>query len=766
MATYATWGGQTVMIQPKQVLRLKAPLDLENSVAIFTAFFEDLHKLAKTRLNPHQPTDTISCEVWLQENYFSFQIVAPQPLAAVITPLIYTKFNRVEITQAAVEIKVHGQKQVFTEFTLERSSFFPLKTSFTSQSDPYLMLAAVLNKLEHYEEGVCLQILLKPTSESWSRQFLREKFSFIIGALNNLNRFLHHPFLEKEAINYYQVVKQKFDSKLFYANLRVAISAPSTTEVNENLGLVSKALDKLSLSDINALVVSPSQPEAIKQRFMARSLSPNPFILNSRELAAIFHFPDSSLHITNLEHVAANYLPPPQNLPKGQFLDQPHHSIFGKTLYRETSLEFGLDRRDRNRHAYIVGKTGMGKSKLIELLILSDIFFDKGFCVIDPHGDLAENILSHIPPKRVNDVIYFNPSDTTHPLGFNPLTCETPEAKYQVVTGFIAIFKKLFGAQWNSRLEHVLRFIVLALVEVGNTTVIDIVRLLTETDYRHQLIAQLEDPVVKNFWTHEFTAWNEKFDNEAIIPLINQVGQFISNDYIRHVVSQPQSAFDFSTAMNEAKIIVINIAKGKLGEENTALLGSMILTKIQEATMARVNQPEDQRPEFYLYVDEFQHFATDSFNQLLSEARKFNLAITIAHQYLDQLTPAIRKTVFGNVGSFITFRTGPEDAAFLAKEFTPGVNQADLINLNIREVYAKLSVVGKTTEPFSATTLTVKPSAKNLAAQIKTLSRQRYGKSPAEIAQYLQQAGPVVDLISSQRLPKPPSKPTFEEPIV
>ncbi|NMC35678.1 type IV secretion system DNA-binding domain-containing protein [Candidatus Beckwithbacteria bacterium] len=453
---------------------------------------------------------------------------------------------------------------------------------------------------------------------------------------------------------------------------------------------------------------------------------------------------------------------PPHNLPKGQFLGDANLSVFGQSNYRDTFISFGIKRNDRNRHLYIVGKTGMGKSKLIELLALSDIYNGYGLCLIDPHGDLAGEVLHFIPQNRVGDVIYFNPADLDRPIGFNPLECHSPEAKDQVVTGFIGIFKKLFAHNWTNRLEHMLRFIVLALVEAGDATVIDIVRLLTETDFRHDVIAKVQNPVVKNFWTHEFAAWNEKFDNEAIIPIINQVGQFIANDYIRYTVGQKRSGFDFYQAMQNHKIVIVNIAKGKLGEENTALLGSMLVSKIQEATMARVSLAEADRQPFYLYVDEFQHFATEAFNQILSEARKFNLSLTIAHQYLDQLSEPIRKTVFGNVGSFVSFRVGPEDARFLAKEFTPGIKTDDLINLNVRDIYTKISIDGKSSTPFSAKTLDMPQVQKSFASEIIELSRQNYGVPRSQINRSLQENQETINLIADETQ----FKPSFEEPLI
>jgi hypothetical protein len=409
----------------------------------------------------------------------------------------------------------------------------------------------------------------------------------------------------------------------------------------------------------------------------------------------------------------------------------------------------------------------MGKSRLIELLTLSDIHEDKGFCVIDAHGDLASDILRSIPQRRIKDVIYFNPPDAEFPIGFNPLECFSPEDKHQVVTGFVAIFKKLFAANWTNRLEHVLRFTVLALIEAGDATIVDIVKLLTDTSFRQGVIKRIQDPVVKNFWTHEFSSWNERFDNEAIIPIINQIGQFLSNDYIRNVVGQKKSRIDFYESMNSGKIIIINLAKGKLGENNSSLLGSMIITKIQEAAMARVNIRESERKDFYLYVDEFQNFATESFNQILSEARKFNLSLTIAHQYIDQLTESIRKTAFGNIGSIICFRVGSEDAHFLSNEFAPQFTPDDLIGLDMREMCVKLSIDGKTSEPFSAVTLDVPEPKENFEEEIIAYSRKEYAVSKKDVEKEMfGENKETMTHIAKEKTYAAGNDDAFEEPLV
>jgi hypothetical protein len=443
-------------------------------------------------------------------------------------------------------------------------------------------------------------------------------------------------------------------------------------------------------------------------------------------LASLFHFPGEGLPIASVVKVLSKKAEPPQDLPKAQFLKDPEVSAFGLTNFRNEQLPFGIKRVDRRRHLYVIGKTGVGKSKLLQLLMLSDIKDGKGFAVLDPHGDLAEEILAYIPPERIDDVIYFNPADEENPVAFNPLEAVQPEYKQQVVTGFVSIFKKLFAFDWTSRLEHMLRYTTLALLDTKGSTIVDIVKLLTDKSFRQEVVAQIQDPVVKNFWTHEFATWNEKFDNEAIVPLLNKVGEFVSSPQIRRTIGQPKSSFNFHEIMDKQKILIMNLSSGKIGEDNAALLGSMIVTHIQQAAMARARLPEEQRKDFYLYVDEFQNFATSSFSQILSEARKYRLCLTVAHQYIGQISEEIRKTVLGNIGSMIVFRAGSEDAQILASELAPVFTAEDMLNLDMRDMYLKISIDGKTSPPFSGRTIDFPQPEQDLSQEVIVRSRAKF----------------------------------------
>jgi len=414
-------------------------------------------------------------------------------------------------------------------------------------------------------------------------------------------------------------------------------------------------------------------------------------------------------------------------------------TYFAKTNFRNSNSVFGIKRKDRRQHMYVLGKSGTGKSVLLSNLIVQNIQNGEGVCVVDPHGELVEEILHLIPDYRVKDVIYFNPADADFHIGFNVIQLDDPKYKHLVASGLMGIFTKIWANAWSSRMEYILNNAILALLDTPGTTLLGIPRLLVDKDYRQMIIGNLKDPVVKAFWVHEYEQWREQFRNEAIAPIQNKVGQFLSTSIIRNVVGQPKSTIDIFKIMNEGKIFLVNVSKGRIGEDNSALLGGMIITKIQLAAMERVRIPEEDRKDFYLYVDEFQNFATDSFANILSEARKYRLNLTVAHQYTAQLEnkdgSKVRDAVFGNVGTMIIFRVGADDADFLEKEFEPEFTAQDLVNLPNYNIYLKLMIDGVTSRPFSATTLPpIKIDlSKGVKDKIIDSSRRLYTKPRKEV---------------------------------
>ncbi len=407
-------------------------------------------------------------------------------------------------------------------------------------------------------------------------------------------------------------------------------------------------------------------------------------------------------------------------------------TILGRTNFRNRNVEFGIKTDDRRRHIYIMGKTGSGKTTMMENMIIDDIAAGRGVGLIDPHGEFTERILHFIPESRVDDVIYFNPDDIAYPIAFNPLESVAGEHRHLVASGVMGVFKKIWPDVWSARMEYILNNTLLALLEYPDSTLLGIMRMLSDREYRVKVVQNLQDPVVKSFWANEFARYTQRLETEAVAAIQNKVGQFVSNPLIRNVLGQSHSSIDLRKVMDEGKILIANLSKGRIGEDNSALLGAMLITKLQLAAMKRVDIPEHERRDFYLYIDEFQNFSTESFVNVLSEARKYRLSLVLAHQYIGQLTDwqntKVRDAIFGNVGTIVTFRAGAEDAEFLEREFTPEFEASDLVNLPNYNIYVKLMIDGIASKPFSAATLEPRPlPQENFADLIIENSRRHYG---------------------------------------
>jgi len=375
---------------------------------------------------------------------------------------------------------------------------------------------------------------------------------------------------------------------------------------------------------------------------------------------------------------------------------------------------------------YVVGKTGMGKTTLLENMVLNDIYAGHGLGYVDPHGDTAEKILNYIPSNRINDVVYFNPADLDFPIGFNILETIRPDQKHLVASGLMGVFKKIWPDVWSSRMEYILNNTILALLDFPGTTLLGINRLLADEDYRRRVVNNTKDPVVKSFWQTEFEAYNDKYKQEAVAPIQNKIGQFLSASVIRNIVAQVKSRINIREIMDERKIFIMNLSKGRIGEDNSRLLGGMLITKIQLSAMERVDMLEKDRKDFFLYVDEFQNFATESFANILSEARKYRLDLTMAHQYMEQLDETVMAAVIGNVGTIVTFRVGSTDADVLAKEFVPTFTEEDLVNLPKFHIYLKLMIDGVASKPFSALTMAPIAQSTDSMEKVVKVSRERY----------------------------------------
>jgi len=411
-------------------------------------------------------------------------------------------------------------------------------------------------------------------------------------------------------------------------------------------------------------------------------------------------------------------------------------TLFAETNFRNQRRRFGIKMDDRRRHMYLIGKTGMGKTTVLENMIIADIRAGRGVGVVDPHGDLVEKVMQYIPSNRVNDVVYFNPADLDYPVAFNIL--ETVEARYKhlVASGMMGVFKKLWPDVWSPRMEYILNNTILAMLDYPGSTMLGIQRMLSDKEFRGKVVEKITDPVVKSFWISEFAKYNERFAQEAIAPIQNKVGQFLSASIIRNIVGQVKSTINMRTIMDERKIFIMNLSKGRIGEDNSKLLGGLLITRLQLSAMERVDVPESERNDFYLYVDEFQNFATESFASILSEARKYHLCLILAHQYIAQLDEFVRPAIFGNVGTIVSYRVGAEDAEALAKEFAPRFTEEDLVNLGKFDMYLKLMIDGIASDPFSARGLPPMSDVEKTgtAGKVLQVSRERYSK-PREIVE-------------------------------
>ena len=385
-------------------------------------------------------------------------------------------------------------------------------------------------------------------------------------------------------------------------------------------------------------------------------------------------------------------------------------NFFGATDYRGQKVEFGLKREDRRRHMYLLGKTGVGKSTLFKNMFISDVLAGEGACFIDPHGETVEELLDYIPKERIKDVIYFDPGDTKNPIGFNLLELNDPSQRDLVADGVVEVFKKQFGMSWGPRLQYLLTNAVATALEAQGTTLLTVMRLLMDKNYRKFILKQVKDPILVKFWEEEYAqmSQNSKLVSESLAPIQNKVGRFLSSSVIRNIVGQVKSSINLRTIMDEKKILLVNLAQGKLGEESSALLGGMIITRLQSTAMERIDIPIEQRNDFFLYVDEFQNFATDSFAKILSEARKFRLNLTMTNQYIDQIPLTVRQAIFGNVGTLSTFVVSQSDASILSNEFSPIFSADDLVSLESHSMYTKLCINGMTSKPFSSKSLNIR----------------------------------------------------------
>lgn len=719
----------------------------------------------------------ISLEIVSMGQRIRFYIWTPRHLQAFVEGQIYAQYPTVQIYEQSedyAERRLNSPVIYSAELKMTDNDTIPIKTFPSFEVDPLAAITATLAKLDKEDEEMWIQIMARPISDDWHKQGarmierIRRGKGFFSGAGGNtltyvgqvLSALVKPPEggassgekeLSERDKSRISAIEQKGTKLGYQVKIRLVYSGHDQQTARLRMQALVGAFKQFNTTNLNGFEVTKQSFDPERQlEYQTRFFIDRGFILNIEELASLFHLPHTSVETPNILWANTKTAEPPANLPLAQKGQEKTMSLFGVTNFRGDNSIFGLLRSDRGRHVYILGQTGTGKSGALELLTLSDIYYDQGFAVIDPHGDYAQHILNFIPERRVDDVVYFNPADTAYPIGFNPLEVSDPSLKNHISSELVGVLKRMFENSWGPRLEYILRYTLLALLDYPDATMLDIPRMLTEKKFRQAVIGFIDDPVVKNFWVNEFASWNDKFAAEAVAPVLNKVGAFTANPMIRNIIGQPKSTFNIRRIMDEGKIFVVNLSRGLMGEDNAGILGALLVTKVQLAAMGRADMPEDERTPFYLYVDEFQNFATDSFAVILSEARKYGLNLTVANQYISQMSEPVRNAVFGNVGTMVTFRVSPDDAPFLQKYYEPQFEASDLIQQHNRHFVASMTINGEKAHAFSAKTLSLPQAPESLMSKIIELSRQRYGKPREEVVAYIREAATHINSVEQE----------------
>lgn len=708
----------------------------------------------------------LSFEIASVNGQIRFYVWVPKTLRSFVESQIYSQYPTVQISKADSDYVQHetNHSVVYTsEIALTDNEMLPIKSFQNFEVDPLAGITGTLAKLESTGDELWVQILVKPIADTWHKQSDswakgvkagKKSVTFDLSWFGGLLEALWKPpvqgavkpaepeLSERDKTRIAEAAKKA--TKLGYeVKIRLAYLGESSTDARLRMQALVGTFKQFNSTNLNGFRMSKASFNKEElDKYRNRQYGGGGYILNIEELASVFHLPHTNVETPNIVWASSKTAEPPSKLPvlTGNSAIDENVSAFGLTNFRGINHQFGMLRSDRSRHVYIIGQTGAGKSGLLELFALSDIYHNQGYAIIDPHGDFAVNNMRFIPASRLHDVVYFNPADTGFPLGFNPLEVTNPGQKTNISSEVIGVLKRMFGESWGPRLEYILRYTILALLDRPSTTMLDITRMLTDKSFRKETLGYCQDSVVLNFWNIEFASWNEKFASEAIAPVLNKVGAFTANPIIRNIIGQPKSTFNIRQIMDEGKILVVNLSKGLIGEDNASILGSFLVTKIQLAAMSRSDIPniEDRRP-FYLYVDEFQNFATDSFATILSEARKYGLNLTVANQYISQMTENVRDAVFGNVGTMISFRVSADDAPILTKQFEPQFEPNDLLQMHNRHFIVNMVISGEKAPAFSATTLNLPPAQTDVTPQIIENTRRLYSRTREEIEYDIQQ---------------------------
>ena len=761
---YLTWRNNRQVDVLREVeselLILEIPRANDKSELAAEQMFASLHGILRDarelKINDGYQ-EHLSFEIASVGGQIQFYVWTPRALRNFVESQIYSQYPTVQIRTATADYTAHEQQHnvVYTaEVVLAESEFLPIKTFQSFEVDPLAGITGTLAKLEDTDDEIWIQILVRPVADDWhkaSDAWVRRVrggglfgeafhpkarwFSQFLMALwqppeGNMTTVTELSDRDKTRI----AEAEKKAAKLGYqVKIRVAYLGDSTTDARLRMQAIIGTFKQYNSTNLNGFTMShDSFRKEDLNRYKLRLFADRGFLLNIEEMASVFHLPHTNVETPNIVWASNKTAEPPNRLPvlTGHAADDEKISAFGLTNFRGINHQFGMLRSDRSRHVYIIGQIGAGKSGLLELFALSDIYHNQGYAIIDPHGDFAIENMKFIPEARLDDVVYFNPADVEHPIGFNPLEVTNPAQKSTISSEVIGVLKRMFGDSWGPRLEYILRYTILALLDRPEPTMLDITRMLTDKKFRKETIGYCNDVVVRQFWNVEFASWSEKFQTEAIAPVLNKVGAFTANPIIRNIIGQTHSSFNIRQIMDEGKILVVNLSKGLIGEDNAGILGSFLVTKIQLAAMSRsdILDIHDRRP-FYLYVDEFQNFATDSFATILSEARKYGLNLTVANQYISQMEPTVRDAVFGNVGTMISFRVSPDDSPILAKQFEPQFEENDLTQMHNRNFIINMVINGEKAPAFSATTLNLPEAKRSHLSRIIEHSRELYSQS-------------------------------------
>lgn len=703
------------------VLKVLVPSNIDKKPQFTEQMLQSIHGLISSKkLGKH----IVGLEIYATNSSISFNVVVEKKDKLYVENQIYAQFPEAEVKQVNDYLVNFSDKTMVKEVILKKDYYFPIRSYSSFEVDPLSSILSTLHQLEANTQ-VVIQLNIRSIDNSWKKNLLA-----FIAAEKTLGKEV--PDLERKA------------SKLgFEFTYRLAVDSQDKDYRKALIGKIFSTLENFSNPNQNSFVFKKEQKglfarpvkkgiaalKDLKERALPWEAKKK--VLSIEELASIYHLPNESVKTPNLEWSKTRKLEYPLNL--GILTPNQNHQhglrVFGLTDYRNIHIPFGLKKEDRRRHTYLVGKTGSGKSSyFLRTSIVGDILDGNGICVIDPHGDLVEEILNLIPENRKDDVIYLDPSDTENPISLNILDTLSGESIDLLADGVVSVFKRFFGDSWGPRLQYILTNTVLTLLQCQNVSLLAVQRILTDDNYRKFLLKQVDDPLLLKFWTDEFNRMDKKMVAEVLAPIQNKVGRFLGPKLIRNMVGQVTNSLNFKDIMDNKKILLVNLSQGKIGEENSALLGSLLITRMYTTAMQRANMDMSERNDFYLYVDEFQNFATDTFIKILSEARKYGLNLTVTHQYIDQISEEIQDAIFGNVGTLINFVVGQQDAARLEKEYTPFIKAEDLVNLEKFKFVIKMTIDGAQSAPFTG--IAVRPTFKeyNLKEDIKVASREKYAK--------------------------------------